>query len=316
METPNARFEEIFAELNHRCLDDLEFSNALEELLPEKAERDAFCLYQIAISLPHIADPTRILTPAQFVQITDTINFLNPVERARLLPGLQWEYRPWVPVGYKNNTLYRLLPSIGSLSPQQYEHPLTNYELLPTTFLGVNTTVQPHEPALPLNRRAANLSEQSTITQSAESDDKEAPGFIFHELGVLQYLECDTIDEMPTTLEEGDNCESDWEQTGFCIVARLSDLGYLHGIYVLYNMNPLHEDGTRKQVTHGEWGLLPGLPGEQFSCARIGNMMGGFGFNVKLEWTDKIDHPVELVRVVRSSTGGAMRITVDSKYKL
>jgi hypothetical protein len=117
-------------------------------------------------------------------------------------------------------------------------------------------------------------------------------------------------------LEEGDDCEGDWEPTGFCVVARLSDTGRINGVYIIYNMNPRRDGyGKRQQVTHGAWGILPSSPKEQFSCARIGSTMQDFDFKHKLAWNDQIHHPVELVRVVKSSTGGAMRVTVDSNYK-
>lgn len=314
MEARNARFDEITYQLYRRDIYSDEYIKAIDEIFPDREERRAFLLYDLELSLPHLANPSGILTPARFTEIVDSINFLNPTEHKELLPGLTWAYRPWIPLGYEKMTLYRLLPSIYNLTPQKSEYPSTNHDVLGPEFLGVNTTVQPREPSLPLNRRAINLSEQST--QSAESDDAEAPGFVFHELGVLQCLECETADEMPTTLEEGDDCEGDWEPTGFSVVARLSDTGHINGVYVIYNMNPRQEGwGDREQVTHGAWGIPPSSPGEQFSCARIGSTMRDFGFNIKLAWNDQVYHPVELVRAVRSSMGGAMRVTVDSNYK-
>ncbi len=308
---PNARFDAIAAELNRRCLDFVDMRAALRELMPESTERNAFHTYQLQFTVPHMVNPAGICSVAKFVELVDTINFLDPTARDRLLPGLQWAYRPWIALGRIDDTLYRLLPSIGNLWPQQHELPSTDHELLPTQFLGLNTTVQSHEPALPPNRRAANLSERST--RSAESDDIESPGFVFHELGTLQYQEFETVDEMPTTLEEGDDCALDWEPTGFCVVARLGAFGHIDGVYIVYNMFPNDEYGDRKQVIHGAWGIPPNPPGEQFSCARIGDTLGDFGFVFELAWLDKIEHPVELVRAVRSSTGGAMRLTVDDR---
>ncbi|KAL6698522.1 hypothetical protein J3F84DRAFT_363110 [Trichoderma pleuroticola] len=213
--------------------------------------------------------------------------------------------------------LYRLLPSIHNLVPQKDRCPLTNYEVLDPAFLGVNTTIQPLKPSLPLNRRAHILDLPEESTQLVESDDAEAPGFIFHELGTLQCLECETAEEMPTTPEEGDDRKGEWEPTGFSVVARLSNTGYIDGVYVVYNMKPRKEGFlSREQVTHAEWGIPPSLssPGEQFSCARIGNAMRDFGFKVKLAWNEQIHHPVELVWAVKSPRGGAMRITVDGNY--
>ncbi|KAL7899013.1 hypothetical protein HDV63DRAFT_379171 [Trichoderma sp. SZMC 28014] len=314
-----ARFKEIFDELCRREIDTEDYIKVLHEMLPDREERSAYCEYCYIQSQPYLANPARILTPARFIQIADRINFLNSAEREELMPGLTWRYRPWIPLGYEDTTFYRLLPSIHNLAPQKPEYPKTNYEVLDTAFLGVNTTVQPREPSQPRNRRALNLSEQST--QSAESDDADAPGFVFHELGELQSLLCDTFDELPRTLEEGDHpiIGTCWERTGFSVVARLGNSGRMDGIYVIYNMNPWNEDiGSRRQVKEDNWGIPPSSPEEQqvqFSCAKIGNALRDFGFGKRLRWTEQIQHPVELVWAVRSSTGSAMRITVDSNYR-
>ncbi|KAM0481817.1 hypothetical protein ACHAPX_003146 [Trichoderma viride] len=310
----NARFDEVFNQLRRRSLNTEEYIKALPEILPDREERRAYSQYCFRQSQPHLANPAGILTADQFIQIADRINFLNSTERKELLPGLTWAYRPWIPLGYEDTTFYRLLPSIHNLTPQKPEWPKTDHEVLDTAFLGVNTTVQPREPSQPLNRRALNLSEQST--QSAESDDADAPGFVFHELGELQCLECETFAEMPRTFEEGNNCRGNWQPTGFSVVARLGDFGRMNGIYVIYNMNPYDElTGLRRQITDDEWGIPPSSPEAQFSCAKIGGALEDFGFEKMLAWNEQTQHPVELVWVVRSSTGGAMRVTVDSDYK-
>ncbi|KAL7913150.1 hypothetical protein GGI35DRAFT_442158 [Trichoderma velutinum] len=314
MEDPNTGFNEISRSLARRQLSSENYRKAVNEIFTDPEERRAYLLRGLERNLPHLVNPSGILTPARFIEIADSINFLNQTEYKELLPGLTWAYRPWIPLGYENTTLYHLLPSIHNLVPQKSKCPLTDHEVLDTAFLGVNFTIQPGQPSLPLNRRALNLSEEST--KSAESDDIEAPGFVFHELGTLQCLECETAEEMPTTLEEGDDVEGDWEPTGFCVVARLSNTGHIDGVYVVYNMNPRKEGFlSREQVTHGAWGIPPSPPGEQFSCARIGNAMRDFGFKVKLAWDEQVQHPVELVWAVRSSMGGAMRITVDDYYR-
>ncbi|KAL6891148.1 hypothetical protein HDV57DRAFT_513601 [Trichoderma longibrachiatum] len=315
IEARNARFDEISWELASRRLQVDEYWRALDEQFPDPQEQQAFLTYSLHLSLPHVANPSGVLTSARFVEMADSISFINEAERKELLPGLEWALRPWIPLGHDKTTLYRLLPAIHNLTPQQSgKFPSTDHEILDTAFLGVNTTVQPREPSLPLNRRALNLSEQST--QSAESDDIEAPGFVFHELGVLESLECDAADQMPTTFEQGVDCEGDWEPTGFCVVARLGHTGHMDGVYIIYNMNPLQENSLeRKQVTHAAWGIPPSSPGEQFSCARIGSSLRDFCFGHQLVWTEQVRHPVELVWAVRSPMGGAMRVTVDGNYR-
>ncbi|KAL6809414.1 hypothetical protein GGI42DRAFT_366147 [Trichoderma sp. SZMC 28013] len=312
MESRNVRFDEVTRSLSDLWLSTEEYWKLLEEIFPDKEEHDAYLRHGLEDTLPHLVNPSGILTPARFIEIADSINFLNPTEYKGLLPGLTWAYRPWIPLGYEDTTFYRLLPSIHNLAPQKDEYPSTNYEVLDPAFLGINTTVQPREPSLPLNRRAPNLPEESTQPTESESDDAAAPGFVFHELGTLQCLECEAIEEIPTTPEEGDDREGEYEPTGFSVVARLDNTGHIDGVYVVYNMKPRFEGwGRREQVTDGSWGIPPSSPGEQFSCARIGGTLRDFGFKFKLAWNEQIHHPVELVWVVKSPTGGAMRVTVD-----
>ncbi|KAK1240024.1 hypothetical protein MKX08_007466 [Trichoderma sp. CBMAI-0020] len=281
----NARFDEIFDQLYHHRLNPEEYSKVFHEILSDPEERHAYSEYCLQQSQPHLANPDGILTPARFIEIADRINFINETERKELLPGLTWDFRPWIPLGYEDMTSYRLLPSTHNLTPQKQDYPKTDYEVLDTAFLGVNTTVQPRESSQPLTRRALNLPEQST--QSAEADDADAPGFVFHELGELQCLESDTFAEMPTTLEEGDDCRGTWRPTGFSVVARLGNFGHMDGIYVIYNMNPHDElSGLQRQVTHSEWGIPPSSPEVQFSCAKIGRALRDFRFGKRLTWNE------------------------------
>lgn len=316
IEARNARFDEISWKLARRRLQVDEYWKALDEEIPDPQEQEEFYTYSLHLSLPHLANPSGNLTPARFVEIADSINFLNEAERKELLPGLEWAVRPWIPLGYDKTTLYRLFPAIHNLTPQSDKYPLTDHEVLDTAFLGVNTTVQPREPVSAAEIGAPSTYHRSSLSQSAEPDDAEAPGFVFHELGVLESLECETADEMPTTFEQSADWEGDWEPTGFCVVARLGHTGHIDGVYVIYNMNPLQENSLeRKQVTHRAWGIPPSSPEQQFSCARIGNALRDFGFEYKLAWDEQVHHPVELVWAVRSPMGGAMRVTADSNYR-
>ncbi|KAK0714520.1 hypothetical protein B0H67DRAFT_578364 [Lasiosphaeris hirsuta] len=78
-----------------------------------------------------------------------------------------------VPIGSDSDNLYRLVVRPYHLmSHDQNCGYMTldgTEELIDGSILGVNMTIQPREPALPVSRCNANLSEQST--RSAESDD-------------------------------------------------------------------------------------------------------------------------------------------------
>ncbi|KAL7926894.1 hypothetical protein ACQKWADRAFT_326950 [Trichoderma austrokoningii] len=263
----DAHFNEIRDHLNSLHLRPEDHMKALDELIPDPKELHDYAQYIFRRTFPCLSNPAGVCTPARFIELVDAINFLDPAERKDLLPALTFECRPWIPLGFDDTTCYRLLPSL--------------YNLL--LFLCVNTAAEP----LPLNRRALDLSEEST--------KPEAPGFIFHELGTLQ---------CPTNFKDSDDYDGDWEETGFSVVARLSASGHIDGVYIIYNMNPRDAfTWKREKVTHSKWGILPSSPGEQFSCARIGKAMGDFGFMNKLAWNDQIQHPVELVRVVKAPMG-------------
>lgn len=94
---------------------------------------------------------------------------------------------------------------------------------------------------------------------------------------------------MPTTLEEGDDYEGDWEPTSFSIIARLSDSGHINGVYVIYNMNPRQEfSNKREPIIYSEWGISRSLLKEQFSCAQISNNIQDFTFKFKLAWNNQV----------------------------
>src|SRR5277367_1305858 len=85
--------------------------------------------------------------------------------------------------------------------------------------------------------------------------------------------------------------------------------------YIIYDMFPENDYGDRVEIESGNtWGRL--VPGAalQFSCAKVGATLrelqpGSNGFKA-LTLTELIGHPVELIRAVRSSNGGIIRVTV------
>ncbi|KAK3345920.1 hypothetical protein B0T25DRAFT_583207 [Lasiosphaeria hispida] len=230
-----------------------------------------------------------------------------------------------VPIGHDQDFVYRLLADPDGLVPHnRHMGHFTPAEepLLPCYILGVNTTVQPCEPALPASRRKANLSEVST--HSAESDDNEAPGFIFFTLGPLEYSRHRLVGGSSSVVDENG---LEWKRTGFCLIARVGDFGHISGVYATYDMFllgatdithvwfPTKEDvsggPSRDQITSENWGIPPGGGegggiNEQFSLARIGDTVGSLGFARPIMWHDEVEHPVELVRVKR--TGNSLGV--------
>lgn len=196
-------------------------------------------------------------------------------------------FRSYVIVGVNGNILYRFLIDAEDLQahPKDAAHeaelrkPTTR--MLGSHFLGVNTTVQPQEPAEPASRRVPNLSETSTI--STVNDDSNAPDFVFFQVGDLQYA------ELPDGKEWGWPNDEDrahyhlgWKYTAFNLVARLDLTGRVDSIYAIYNMFPIEtdpdeyadeDDDIRNKVTGVHWGIPPTPKGgerQQFTCATLG----------------------------------------------
>ncbi|EOD53183.1 hypothetical protein UCRNP2_23 [Neofusicoccum parvum UCRNP2] len=114
------------------------------------------------------------------------MDFRNIRESEELRDWMLRHVRPWIPLGGgKGGTAQRLVPEPCGLRPHRIIDDLdrSTGEILPACFLGVNTTVLPHEPSQPASRRKATSSDESS--DAAESDDGP-PGFEFHQLGELE----------------------------------------------------------------------------------------------------------------------------------
>ncbi|KAK3935704.1 hypothetical protein QBC46DRAFT_461926 [Diplogelasinospora grovesii] len=265
-----------------------------------------------------------ILEGDEFIAQVDSANLLQDSFLDRVVPSMTRDPCPTVPIGSDHDFLYRLVADPDGLVPHDQNCSEMTAELeplIPYYILGLNTTVQPREPAVPTSRRKANMSEKATTTG-------KPPGFIFFQLGELQYARhklgeswSPALAETLATTIQGDDL--DWKATGFHLVARLGDFGGINGVYAIYNMFPEDEiTGARQQVTHRFWGITPsrgndGKPHEQFSVARIGDILGCLGYAKLICWHDKIEQPVELVRVKRAGNAlCAIRQMVDESYMM
>ncbi|KAK3938960.1 hypothetical protein QBC46DRAFT_355417 [Diplogelasinospora grovesii] len=311
------RFREAYEALMN-ARDTGERTSTLNTYFPNHEDLHAFCDYTKA-RYDELCPPT--LSRNEFVEKVDSQNLLQKSILHEFTQSMELEIRPWIPIGFDKHHLYRLVPEPYGLQPQSVALPedCDYATLLPECILGLNSTVQPKEPTVPTSRRQANLSEESVRT--AESDD-DAPGFVFFQLGELEaapYPQKDDAEGWPCVdgVFQGD--DYDWKPTGFYLVAKLNPFGSADGIYAIYNMFPEDEfTGTRDQITHDKWGLLPTVSTEvetQFSCARIGRRLGDLGENHRMVWEEQIEHPVELVCAVRNRIG-AMRVTVDDSDRV
>src|SRR5271170_1444142 len=102
-------------------------------------------------------------------------------------------------------------------------------------------------------------------TTSNDTDDGEG-GFVFHQLGTLEYFAGDS-NQIINMYELG---RGTWLSTGFCVV-RFSSTGQSKGIYLIYDMFPENDYRDRVEIESDNiWGRLVPDAALQFSCAKVG----------------------------------------------
>ncbi|KAK2757992.1 hypothetical protein FQN54_004398 [Arachnomyces sp. PD_36] len=234
--------------------------------------------------------------------LIDTLNYNDKLQRAQLVGSIHRNVVPWFHAGTDaQGDIYRIVPQPYALIADQ-PLPKTDREIVSPNVLGVNLNVQPVKPS---HRRVANYSEQST--KSNESDDTEATGFVFHQIGVL---ECVFSDEDEVTAQSV--AEGPWFPTDFGVVMKINRNGAPGGIYIIYDFYPTNQEtGQRlsERPDIPDWGCLGDIPG-RIVVAKIASTMSELVFGRKFEPTVIADYPVELVRVVLGWGNTLQRVTV------
>jgi hypothetical protein len=161
-----------------------------------------------------------------------TMNYNSNIARGKLVTTVERSIVPWLPVGsYQNGGIYRIVPGAHGLQLDQPD-PKTDRWLVSMNVLGINTDVQ---PTIPFRSCKANFSEAST--KSNESDDPEIAGFVFHQIGTLEYWG----DKSKNFRSFEDAARGPWSPTGFCAVVRFGRSGAANRIYIFYNFYPKDE---------------------------------------------------------------------------
>ncbi|KAH6844918.1 hypothetical protein B0I37DRAFT_343653 [Chaetomium sp. MPI-CAGE-AT-0009] len=286
--------------------------DTIRRWFPDSQERQAFRKWTQARA-DAVTGPR--VTAEEFVTKADSTNFFSHEDREELLESINGVCPTVVPIGFDGNVLYRLITEPFSLQAHPREDAAPSSDLLlEPCFLGVNLTVQPPEPDGP------SLGLSTISKRSAKGDDTDAPGFVFFQLGELQYGRRIDGRQGPWNNDDEVNFPLGWDRTGFVLVARVGESGRVDGIYAMYNMfttdNGGYEEDLKLLVTHSYWGIPPTATldgGDQFSCAKLGPRLSSFGKDHQIVWSEKIEHPVELVRVKHSKDGRVLRATVDEK---
>lgn len=239
-------------------------------------ERNAF--FDWSYTSVETAGP--LITADGFVAEVDSLDFLNDDFTEELLDDLDMLSPTIVPIGFDGDILYRLVADPFGLQapPRPDTTPSSDPPLLESCFLGVNPT--------------------------APSDDTtNAHDFVFFQLGDLEYARRGEGRSGPWNDKDETNLSLGWQKTGFAVMARLgSSSGRVEGIYVVYDR------GFREEDEEAWYSDIPPTSGDdQFSCAKLGPRLSSFGKNHEVVWTEKMGHPVELVRVRRSWDGRIIR---------
>ncbi|KAI9776301.1 MAG: hypothetical protein M1839_000462 [Geoglossum umbratile] len=246
----------------------------------EESAKGLDALSKRAESLRRRADErlkARIMTPIprkELIEMLATMNFNNITARGKLVDVQQRCVVPWLPVGDRDGEIYRIIPGAYGLLPDQ-QNPKTERELASMNVLGVNTNVQ---LVIPSQSRKAHFSGEST--KSNESDDMEQGGFVFHQIGDLEYWG----DEPENLTSYEDAANGDWLST------------------------ELH---CRQRFDLDGWGLLPGKgPDQRVAIAKIADKITDLRFGRTFKLTEVIDYPVELVRAVVTPESAIIQVTV------
>lgn len=160
---------------------------------------------------------------------------------------------------------------------------------------------------MPAHDRVASLPKESTIVnQSNDNGDSDSGGFVFHQIGDVETW-CDESDDLQTLNDTG---KGDWMKTGFAAVMRLAPSGTPNGVYIIFDFHPENSTADRSpRYDLNHWGFL-GKEGRQFSCARIANKISDLDLFYQFQIPEIVEHPVEIVRVVKSAQGSMARVTV------
>ncbi|KAH0565681.1 hypothetical protein GP486_000921 [Trichoglossum hirsutum] len=278
--------------------------DALRERWPVKADRMAYCDWSDAIADKRLNEREMTnISPEELTEMLTTMNFNNDISRGKLVNILERSVVPWLPVGRdRAGTIYRIVPGAWGLLPDQQD-PKTNRELVSMNVLGVNTNVQ---PKIPSRSRKANFSEEST--RSNESDDYEHAGFVFHQIGNLEYW----ADNPEDLRSYKDAAEGTWFPTQFHAVVRFGRNGAANGVYVIYDFYPEDEYlEERRRIDDDDWGYLPrDLTDQQIALAKIADKITDLKFSRTFDFAEALDYPVELVRAIKTPENAIIRATV------
>jgi hypothetical protein len=154
-------WQQAFGDTGRTVREAAQIAEGLRRALPNDSDYEAFWEWsrqKSRNSLNKALNPA--ITAEELVRTIDTDRLLAPSLYESLIQKMLHSTLPWIPMSSNPELtlLYRLVPDPFGLQPHDIDPPATNHQVLPLCFLGMNETVQPRQPALPVSRRKANLS--------------------------------------------------------------------------------------------------------------------------------------------------------------
>lgn len=198
----------------------------LKEMFPDSDDQWAYREWAMNKAKEDLTKARTPISAKEMTEMLEGMNYNDIKSRIAVYRELYKEVRPWIPIGRDEvGDLYRIVSQTDVLTSDR--KPPDTHGVADFGILGVNTNVQPPKPAC---RRAANMSEESNV--SNESDDQDEGGFVFFEIGTFQVL----LVESPYEIQSLDGAgKADWSDTHFVAVMRVSRSGNANGVYLLYD---------------------------------------------------------------------------------
>ena len=107
-----------------------------------------------------------------------------------------------------------------------------------------------------------------------------------------------------------DAAEGEWLNTDFCVVMRFGRNGVANGLYLIFDFYSPDENGYRDwKVSENNWGWMLDW-NKQFCMAKLADDIHELSFGRMLNLTERLEHPVEIVRAVKTAGNTIMRATI------
>lgn len=222
------------------------------------------------------------------MELIDTTDYKNAVERGKLVSVLQGHVVPWLYVGRDTrHEIYRIVPGENGLLPTLAKSP-TELQHVSKNVLGV---------IFESTRKGKRKIDEMETGVSAIANR----GFVCHQIGALEYWGVDEPEKFGSHVDDG---KGPWLSIEFCVVMRFDHItGAAEGLYTIFDMEPEDELSGRRSLRGDHlsylWGCLPGNSQPCF-IGKIANNIKELGLSKIVKLEDTTYYPITLVRVPKT----------------